>query len=179
MDLRSYRYDALLWFCNYVVAAFPSARLRHVFYKKFMKVKMAKGSHICSSVWFDCRSGVSIGDNSVINQRCRLDGRGGLFIGANVSVSPDVSLITADHDMQDPLCSGRNRAVTIHEHVFIGSRAVILPGVTLHRGCVVAAGSVVTRDVEAHTIVAGVPARFIKKRMDELSYTTSGARHFI
>ena len=54
------------------------------------------------------------------------------------------------------------KKVTIEDDVWIGTGAVILPGVTLHRGAVIGAGAVVTKDVDAYTVVGGVPAKFIK-----------------
>ena len=128
--------------------------------------------------WFYTRRGLRIGRNSVINERCRLDTRGGITIGDNVSVSPEVCILTADHDMRSRTAAGREREVVISDHVFIGTRAVILPGVRLERGCAVAAGAVVTRDVEAFTIVAGVPARPIGERPADLSYTVEYQRLF-
>jgi acetyltransferase-like isoleucine patch superfamily enzyme len=59
--------------------------------------------------FFDCRGHLAIGENSVINQRCRLDARGGLIIGANVSISPEVHILSADHDVSSIDFSGRTR----------------------------------------------------------------------
>ena len=64
-----------------------------------------------------------IGENSVINQRCRLDARGFITIGENVSISPEVHIITADHDIATDDIGGRTRPVTIGDFVFVGSRA--------------------------------------------------------
>ena len=73
-----------------------------------------------------------------------LDVRGGLEIGADVSVSPEVAILTAAHSVSDPSFRVELRRVAIEDHVFIGTRAVVLPGVRLGRGCVVGAGAVVT-----------------------------------
>jgi acetyltransferase-like isoleucine patch superfamily enzyme len=173
------RLDALLYICNLIVANLPSARLRHIFYRNVMQIEMGSNVHIFSGLWLDCRRHLQIGENTVINQRCRLDSRGGLKIGANVSISPEVHVLTADHDIQAPDCAGRVLPVEIGDLVFVGSRALILPGVKIGRGAVIAAGAVVTRDVEEFSIVAGVPARPIGKRIRELNYTTKGKRHFI
>lgn len=174
----NFRFDALLYLCNRIVAGLPSARLRGWFYRHVMKIEMEPGVHILSGLWLDCRGHCKIGCNSVINQNCRLDNRGGLEIGANVSISPEVHIITADHDLSSPEFAGRERPVRIGDHVFIGSRAIILPGITLGEGCGVAAGSVVVKDVEPGTIVAGVPARVIGRRPDKLQYDLSYNRHF-
>jgi maltose O-acetyltransferase len=101
---------------------------------------------------------------SIINQQCCLDGRGGLSIGDYVSISPGVWILTDSHDMHDPLFREVLAPVTIGNHAWIGSRALILPGVTVGEGAVVAAGAVVTSDVEPYTVVGGVPARPIGTR---------------
>jgi acetyltransferase-like isoleucine patch superfamily enzyme len=173
------RLDALLYLCNFVIASLPSARLRHSFYRSVMQVELGKNAHVFSGLWLDCRRHLQIGENTVINQRCRLDARGGLKIGANVSISPEVHILTADHDIQTPECRGRTLPVEIGDLVFVGSRALILPGVKIGRGAVIAAGAVVTKDVGEFSIVAGVPARLIGERIDQLNYTTRGKRHFI
>ena len=120
--------------------------------------------------WFKSRGNFRIGENSVINEWCRLDNRGMITIGANVSISADVTLLTADHDLQDPEFKGRERGVTIADYVFIGTCAMVMPGVTIGRGAAVAAGAVVTRDVGPYDIVAGIPARKIGQRTAELTY---------
>lgn len=89
---------------------------------------------------------------------------GGLRIGANASVSPEVAILTSSHDVNDPNFITVNHGVVIEDHAWIGTRATILPNVTIGRGAVVAAGSVVTRDVPPLTIVAGVPAKPVGTR---------------
>jgi acetyltransferase-like isoleucine patch superfamily enzyme len=178
MNLKAYRFDALVYFCNYIVAAFPSARVRHLFYKSVMNIDMANSAHIFSGAWLDTRGNLTIGENTVINQRCHLDNRGGIEIGANVSISPEVHIITADHDVQHPMCIGRVAKVVIQDYVFIGSRATILPGVVIGKGAVVAACACVTKDVPPYTIVGGVPAQTIKERNPKLEYESKYSRHF-
>ena len=172
------RFDALLYVCNRLVAYFPSGHVRLCFYRHVMRLDIAPGVRILSGLWLDCRGQCRIGPNTIINQNCRLDNRGGIEIGANVSVSPDVHILTADHDLSSPDFKGRELPVHIGDRSFIGSRAIILPGVTLSEGCGVGAGSVVTKDVERGAIVAGVPARVIGRRPDNLRYDTTYLRHF-
>lgn len=172
------RFDALLYLCNVIVAVMPSARLRHWFYRAIMKIDLSPSAHVLSGLWLDCRGHCVIGAHSVINQRCRLDNRGGIQIGSNVSLSPEVHVLTGDHDVRSPGFEGRERPVRVEDDVFVGSRAVILPGVVLGKGCVVGAGSIVTKSVEAYDIVAGNPARVIAKRPENLNYRCEGKRHF-
>ena len=84
-----------------------------------------------------------------------------------MSISPEVTILTAFHRMDDPEFRVETRPVVIEDHVWIGTRSTILSGVTLGRGSVVAAGAVVTRDVAPLAIVAGVPARPIGTRPAE------------
>jgi maltose O-acetyltransferase len=107
----------------------------------------------------------------VINRDVLLDGRAGLRIGHNVSISEGTALFTLDHDPQSPTFERRGAPVIVGDRVFIGARAIILPGVTIGEGAVVGAGAVVTRDVPPYTIVTGAPARPIGERRRDLTYT--------
>ena len=120
---------------------------------------------------FTAHPAVQIGANTVINRDVLLDGRMGLVIGDNVSVSEGVAIFTLEHDPNSPDFANRGAPVRIADRAFIGARAIILPGVTVGEGAVVAAGAVVTHDVPPYTIVGGVPARPIGERRRDLSYT--------
>lgn len=163
-------YFGRLYLANRIVARIPLHWVRLLFYRKVMKVKIGKGSSIFMDAWFDTVGNLTIGENTVINQKCRLDARGGLTIGSNVSISPEVCILTADHDIRSRDFCGRAAPVRIEDRVFAGTRALILPGVSLKEGSVVAAGAVVTRDAEAFTVVGGVPARVIAKRSEDMDY---------
>lgn len=114
---------------------------------------------------------ISIGPRTFLNSGARLDASGGLTIGSFVQIGPDVALITSTHPVN--FTPGRSRPtitkpIVVEDHVWIGSGATILPGVTIGRGSVVAAGALVTRDVPPLTVVGGIPARPLK-RVEELS----------
>ena len=113
---------------------------------------------------------IEIGEHTIINYGVLLDGRRGLSIGDNVSISEGTIILTLGHDTDDPEFGLEGAPVRIDDYVFIGSYARILPGVRLGKGCVVAAGAVVTKDVEAFTIVGGIPATFIRRRNEDLRY---------
>ncbi len=115
-------------------------------------------------------NGIRIGDHTAIGRRTYLDGRADLEIGDCVSISPDTQILTAQHDMNDPDFGNVYGPVTIEDYVWIGTRALILPGVRIGRGAVVAAGAVVTRDVPPLTVVGGVPARPIGTRNPDMRY---------
>ncbi|MFN8710810.1 MAG: acyltransferase, partial [Planctomyces sp.] len=88
----------------------------------------------------------------------------------NISIGPEASILSLGHDPQSPSFEDVGGDITIGDRVWIGYRALIMPGVNIGEGAVVAAGAVVTRDVEPYTIVAGVPAKKIGDRSRDLSY---------
>ena len=162
----------LIYLTNYVVAHVPSFTLRRLWYRHAVGIEFGSRASVFlgAYVWFSGpretrRRGVAIGRNSRINRDCTLDIRCGLTIGDNVSISPEVMILTLSHDYDDPgFRDSEPGPVTIEDNVWIGSRALILPGVTVERGAVVAAGSVVTKDVAPMTVVAGVPAKPVAVR---------------
>jgi acetyltransferase-like isoleucine patch superfamily enzyme len=163
----------LQYLTNHVISALPSFALRRLWYGRVLGVRMGRGAgiHLGCHLWFYGpgqvrRDGFTLGRHSRVNRDCRLDVRGSLHIGENVSISPEVTVLTASHGVDDPLFGVVLRQVVIEDHVWIGTRAMVMPGVTLGRGSVVAAGAVVTRSVPPLTVVAGVPAKPVAERDD-------------
>ena len=159
---------------NEIIACVPSRAVRHAWYRRVFGVELAQGAKVFMHVTMSIRgrhaTPIRIGRNSVINQGCWIDGRGGLRIGSNVNISRGTWILGGDHDIDDPYLATRFASVEIGDRVFIGARAVVFAGVTLGEGCVVAAGAVVTKDVAPYTVVAGVPARPIRERPRDLRY---------
>lgn len=181
-SVKTFAIRLVNWLTNYVVCHIPSFRFRRWWYRRVLGVQIDKtaGVHLGCYIWFYGpgqirRDGFTIGPHSRINRDCCLDARGPLRIADNVSISPEVTILTAFHRIDDPKFRVESRPVVIEDHVWIGSRATILSGVKLGRGSVVAAGAVVTRDVEPLQIVGGVPARPIGTRPAEaLEYVLDG-----
>jgi len=112
---------------------------------------------------FDPR-GITIGEGTIVGFRSFLDGRAPLTIGSHTDIASEVMIYNQEHNLVAPDFYAVDGPVTIGNYVFIGPRAIILPGVKVSNGAVVAAGAVVTKDVEPFSIVGGVPAKEIKKR---------------
>lgn len=178
MTLSNYLSELRIYICNRIIGNVPSHAVRIKYYRSAMAFDIGDGSAILMGCSFDAKGGFSIGSGSVINADCRMDTRGGLVIGNGVSVSSQVTILTADHDIESPTFGGRQRSVEICDCVWIGTRATILPGVHIGRGAVVAAGAVVTKDVDPATVVGGVPARVIGRRQLKPSYRLSYRRLF-
>lgn len=114
---------------------------------------------------------IFIGNHVIINQRVFLDGRGArLTIGDNVDIAQEAKVWTLEHDVSSPSHETKTAPVVIEDHVWVGSCVQILPGVTIGRGAVIAAGAVVTKDVPAGEIWGGVPAKRIGIRNNSLTY---------
>ncbi|HVJ85271.1 MAG TPA: acyltransferase [Caulifigura sp.] len=137
-----------------------------------------------TSVQMGCRflngRRVSFGERNVINFGCLFDGRKYVITtGADVSIGPEASILTLGHDPQSPTFEDRGGDVTIGDRAWIGYRAIVMPGVTIGEGAVVAAGAVVTKDVAPYTIVAGVPAKPIGSRNTALTYSLAYRPTFV
>lgn len=136
----------------------------------FYKLAGARiGHHSKIHMWanfFDPR-GIQIGDDSIIGDHAFLDGREKLKIGNHVNIASEVLIYNCEHDINSEDFSPISADVVIEDYVFIGPRAIILPGVTIHKGAVVAAGAVVTKNVEPFKIVGGVPAKEIGIRKNQ------------
>ncbi len=147
----------------YVVSWFPLGFVRMFFYVLF-GVNVGSNSIINMRARIYDPRHISIGEDTIIGEGVVLDGRADLKIGSHVDIASEVMIYNAEHDINDPTFKAIEAPVVIEDYVFIGPRAIILPGVTIGRGAIVGAGAVVTKDVEAHTIVVGVPAKVIGER---------------
>ena len=133
-------------------------------------VTIARGAVlVCTGVVARPGAGITVGDRTGIGDHCFISGQGGVEIGSDVLFGPAVRVFSENHrfDQLDlPIrLQGEERApVKIHDDCWIGAGATIVGGVTLGRGTVVGAGAVVTEDTPPGSVVAGVPARVVRKR---------------
>ena len=141
----------------------PSHYVRRFVYR-FWGIKIGKGSAIHMGAVFYYPPNITIGDDSIIGEGTVLDGRDKLIIGNHVDIASEVMIYNGQHDINSENFKAVFAPVNIEDYVFIGPRAIILPGVTVKKGAVVGAGAVVTKDVEEFTVVGGVPAKPISER---------------
>lgn len=107
---------------------------------------------------------LSMGDKSSLADGAWAYCLDNITIGKNCCIGEDVRLLTGTHSVSSPHLDLVTKPITIHDNVWIATAAIVLPGVTIGEGAVIGAGSVVTRDVAPWSVVAGNPAKFIKKR---------------
>jgi acetyltransferase-like isoleucine patch superfamily enzyme len=119
-------------------------------------------------VWINQPEMVELGNRTSLGMFVHIWGAGGVKIGERVMVGSHtaISTVTHDHRVEDMFNSLVTAPIVLEDNVWVGTHAVILPGVTIGRGAVVAAGCVVTKDVPARAIVAGVPGRIVSHRPD-------------
>ncbi len=145
------------------VGYIPLHHVRRFFYR-VEGMKIGRGSTIhMGAVFYDARN-ISIGKDTIVGENAVLDGRDKLTIGDHVDIASEVMIYNAEHDIEDPSFKAATQPVEIGDYVFIGPRAIILPGVKIGRGAVIGAGAVVTKDVSDFDIVGGVPAKVIGQR---------------
>jgi maltose O-acetyltransferase len=173
MNLRLFAGTILSFAYNTFVSPLPSRTVRHAFLRIWLG-GLGRGAGIQRDCRFLNGRKVRLGERNVINFGCLLDGRVySITTGSDVSIGPEASILTLGHDPQSPEFSNQGGPVKIGDRVWIGYRAIVLPGVSIGEGAVVAAGSVVTKDVVPFTIVGGNPAREIGIRNNKLDYRLS------
>ena len=138
---------------------------------------MQIGKKVCIHFGLEIRDGfkIKIGDGSIIGDHVLLDGRNEIVIGKNVNISSHASIYTLQHDPNDKLFSANGGLVKIEDYSWISSNTVILHRVIAHKGCVLASCAVATKDLEKFGIYAGVPAKMIGTRENELLYNFDGS----
>ena len=141
--------------------------IRYIFFKIFFR-SYGKNVMIDYKTFFRYMSGIKIGNNVSINRGCEFFTSANLGttidIGDNVTFSPNVQLYGASHDYRDIILPDTSGNIIIKEYVWICANSIILQGVTIGEYSIVSANSVVTKNVPPYSIVAGVPAKVIKKR---------------
>lgn len=156
----------LYFLANHYIST--KARLRAFFWGLFFN-KIGKNNVIGDNFYCSAPHNVSLGSNIGINKDVILDGHGKLTISDDVMIGYRATIMTTNHGFKRlDIPMGKQalffKSVFIDEDVWIGAHAIILPGVTIGKGSIIGAGSVVTKNVKPYSIVGGVPAKLIRKR---------------
>lgn len=152
--------------------------MRHWVYRKFYT--LGHGANIMMGFQVRKLGGITLGRNTNVNPKCMFDSRGGaITIGDYADIAPEVNIWTLEHNLNDPDFVTQGGPVRIGDYAWICNRAILLPGVTIGTGAVVASGAVVTKDVPEWTIVGGVPAKPIGKRNPDQSPRKAYRPYFI
>lgn len=151
--MRNFNKYAVLW-TNMIVNKIPIRAFRHFIYQR-LGMKIGEASEIDRRVEIRNPKQIQIGSHTLISWFVLLSGNGGLEIGDNVNISSYVKIETGSHDVSSESFASVYKKTIIEDYAWICTGAIILGGVTIGKGAVVAAGAVVTKDVPAFSVVGG------------------------
>lgn len=171
--------EGLKFWLTLQVGHIPSQVIRLAIYRNLLGIAIGKDSVVYGGAEIRSPRNLVIGRNTSIGHHAILDARNGIRIGDNVNFSTGVWIWTEQHDPQDPDFATKKGGVEIGDYAWVSCRTVLLPGVKIGKGAVVAAGAVVVRDVPDYAIVGGVPAKVIGYRTRDLRYDLRGYLPFI
>lgn len=166
---------AKIQFAKFLAAPFPiytAGRIRAFILRKLLGFKIGHGTLIFGMPiisGMNIYTKLTVGDHTLMNIKCFLDLTGPVTIGNNVAIGAEAMLITGTHEVGNQQQRASNmifEPIRVGNGAWIGSRCVIFPGVTIGEGAIVAAGSVVYKDVAPNTMVGGNPARMMQKLAD-------------
>lgn len=169
---KKYIYYPLTLFRNVVINKIPSRHFRK-WIDQLLGARIGKKSYLFRRTEVLFPKGLLVGNYSNIGWFTLLDSRGGLKIGNNVTIASYVKFITGSHDIQSSDFKAKFSPIVVEDYVWICTGAIICQNVVIGEGAVVAAGAVVIKNVEAYTVVGGVPAKIIGKRNKGQNYHTS------
>lgn len=151
------------------VGKIPVQSLRHSAYR-IAGMRLSHSAIVYGGAEVRSARRIRIGDFTSVGHRCVLDGRNGISIGTSVNISTEVMIWSMQHDLRSPDFDVTGGPVHIEDYVWLSTRSIILPGVTIGVGAVVAAGAIVTKNVDPYEVVGGIPAKRIGTRPKELNY---------
>lgn len=169
-------------FLLHCIGLIPLHHARRFFYR-LSGLRIGSGSTIHTGLRLYDPRNIFIGKDTIIGEGAVLDGREKLHIGNHVAFATGVMVYNSEHNVEAEHFAADDGVVSapviVEDYVFVGPRAIILPGVTIGRGAIVAAGAVVTKSIAPFSIVGGVPAKEIGQRKNhDLHYTLGRARWF-
>lgn len=153
---------------QFIFSLLPDTRLYSfkAFLLRLRGFEIGQNVRVVSSVKIKLKQ-LSIGDNTFIGFETLIEGGiASVMIGKNVDIAPSCAILTGSHEIGDSshrAGKGYSADIAINDGTWVGASSTILGGVRIGKGCIVAAGSLVREDVEDNCLVAGVPARIIRK----------------
>lgn len=167
--LLKYFYYPIVLFRNCLINKIPSRHLRKWF-DMLLGARLGKNTFMFRRTELYFPKGLYIGNNSTVGWFTLLDARGGLYIGNNVTIASYVKIIDGKHDINSPKFEASFKPIIINDYAWICTGSIIIQGIKIGTGAVIAAGAVVTKDVPDYAVVGGNPARVIGTRNKTFNY---------
>lgn len=173
-EFRAIFYGFWFYLFNYGLTFFPNHSLRKFYLKNVMGIKIGNDTFIHMGCIF--YPNVKIGNNSVIGRQCHL--LGNITIKDNVSITAQTYIFSSSHYKDSPIFEAYTKPIVIEDYVWIGARAMVLPGVRIGKGAILGAASTATKNIEEYAVCVGSPAKQIGKRTEILSYELKYVPYF-
>lgn len=171
-------YDMNLYIVHIISGHIPFHHIRLIVFT-INGMKIGNGSIIHMGCKFFKLNNIDIGKDTIIGNNAFLDGRSNIKIGDHVDIASEVMIYNSEHSINDPKFKATDAPVEVGDYVFIGPRVIILPGIKIGRGAVIAAGCVLTKNVPSYAIFAGVPGKMIgERKIRDLNYILGRPRLF-
>lgn len=143
--------------------------VRYACLKKLAK-KCGENIAVFPSVYLKGVENLELGDNISIHPMCYIDSTGGIAIKSNVSIAHSTTILSSEHIYSDPSINIKDqglrfKSTVIDENVWIGCGCRILAGTNIEQGSILAAGSVLNKNIESNSIYGGIPAKLLKRRI--------------
>ncbi|WP_010179997.1 acyltransferase [Glaciecola sp. HTCC2999] len=169
----------VFYFINHILNKIPSRRFRMFFYSAFSRGKISEQASIGLGVKILDIRRVKIGANTNINFDSILDGRGGgIEIGVNVDIAPQVNIWSLEHDPNDSNHASRAGIVTVGDNCWIANRVTILPNTCILENSIIAANSIVKGSYKENSVLMGDKAKIIGMRATNIKITLPPVRIF-
>lgn len=176
--LRRAGFDVYLVAVNRLLR-WPSHSFRIAVLRRLCRWDIGVGTSVERGLRVTTKGGVRVGSGCNINRDVILDGRGILSIGDHVNISPEVAVLTAEHDPDSPVFKGRTRSVIIGSRSWLATRVMVLPGTVVGEGAVVGAGTVVSGTVSPWSILRPGVAREVGHRDQNAQKTVEPYRRWL
>lgn len=163
-------YYSIVIFGNIFINKIPSRHIRKWFYQ-LLGAQIKHDTYLCRRVEILLPKGLKLDERVAVGWFAELDARGGIHVEHDTNISSHVKMITGSHDIDDLNYTADFKPINVGHHCWIGTGAIVLQGVNIGDGAVIAAGAVVTKDIPAYEVWGGVPAKFIRKRTKNLDYS--------
>jgi acetyltransferase-like isoleucine patch superfamily enzyme len=169
MGLERILIDGEYIILNCITNKIPCWKIRKGIYKLF-GMRLGNSARIGINTVVSGARNIIIGERTIVNEHCNLDGRGGLVIGKDVSISANTMIFTTTHLIDSTIFEYVEGGIKIEDNVWLGANVIVLNDSIVSQKCILGAGSVFKGVSEPNSVYVGNPAKFLKRRNLQVDY---------